>query len=205
MDSYLTVFENGTFEFTEKRSRFIGHIAHAETTEDAENFIREIKSKYWDARHNVYAYSLKNGISRFSDDGEPHGTAGKPILDVISGKKLTDVVIVVTRYFGGILLGTGGLCRAYTDAAAGVVGVSKINTVSLCNNYFAECDYSQYSVLSSLLSSNSAFLKSSEFSEKVKVFFYSKKENSKELLTIIEETFSSSVSPREIGETYEKT
>ena len=116
---YATILEHGTGEIVEKKSRFIGYVRHVETEEEALSFVNEIKKKHYDARHNCYAYTIgeEQPLLRFSDDGEPGGTAGKPILEVITGKKLCNVCIVVTRYFGGTLLGTGGLVRAYTDAS----------------------------------------------------------------------------------------
>lgn len=120
MEEYLAVIEGGQGEIIEKKSRFIGYTAAVEAEEEAGAFIESIKKKHYDARHNCYAYSIGTGsqpVLRFSDDGEPQGTAGKPILEVIQGSGVRNVCIVVTRYFGGTLLGTGGLVRAYTDAA----------------------------------------------------------------------------------------
>lgn len=110
------IIEGGISEIVEKKSRFIANVKPVNNEEEAIAFINEMKKKYWDARHNCTAYVF-NGNAKFSDDGEPSGTAGKPILDVIMGRNLTNVVIVVTRYFGGVLLGTGGLVRAYQKAA----------------------------------------------------------------------------------------
>lgn len=140
---YKTVLEPGTDEIIEKKSRFIGYVRHVETEAEAEAFVLEIKKKHYDARHNCYAYVLgqEQPLLRFSDDGEPGGTAGKPILEVITGAGLSDVCIVVTRYFGGTLLGTGGLVRAYTDAAKACIGATEIVQkqlvlpVSLTTNY----------------------------------------------------------------------
>ena len=115
MDSYRTVRCEAHDEFTEKRSRFIGHAFPAQSVEEAEAAVKKIRSQYWDARHNVYAFSLLAGNAvRSSDDGEPQGTAGAPVRDVLLGMGVTDCCVVVTRYFGGILLGAGGLVRAYT-------------------------------------------------------------------------------------------
>lgn len=110
------IIKDGTGEIVEKKSRFIANVKAVKSEDEAIEFINEIKKKYWDARHNCMAYVV-NDIQRFSDDGEPSGTAGKPILDVITGRELTNAVIVVTRYFGGVLLGTGGLVRAYQKAS----------------------------------------------------------------------------------------
>lgn len=117
MDEYLIPTKEAEAEFIEKRSRFIGHIRPVETEEEALEFLREKREKYWDAAHNVYAYIIKDGPTRFSDAGEPGGTAGMPTLQVLQREGLYNVCCVVTRYFGGILLGAGGLFRAYGHGA----------------------------------------------------------------------------------------
>ncbi len=140
---YATVIEPGIGEIIEKKSRFIGYIRHVETEEEANAFVLEIKKKHYDARHNCYAYCVgeEQEILRFSDDGEPGGTAGKPILEVIHGEGLRNVCVIVTRYFGGTLLGTGGLVRAYTDAAKAciantdVVCKKKVIPLQITTNY----------------------------------------------------------------------
>lgn len=116
---FKTINQNVSAEIVEKKSKFIANVFYVETQEEAEEKVKEIKKKYFDARHNCYAFSVftKEGvINRFSDDGEPSGTAGSPMLNILNSKEITNVVVVVTRYFGGILLGTGGLVRAYTGA-----------------------------------------------------------------------------------------
>lgn len=117
-ESYRIVYTGGSGEIVEKKSRFIADIRPVSTEEEALAFIEEIRKKYWDARHHCYAYILgeRGQYSRCSDDGEPSQTAGRPMLDVLAGEELTDVCAVVTRYFGGTLLGTGGLVRAYSGA-----------------------------------------------------------------------------------------
>lgn len=118
-DSYVTLVHGGEGEIIEKKSRFIGKAEPVSSEEEAYAFIEKTKKKHYDARHNCFAFSVgdKMPLLRFSDDGEPQGTAGKPILEVINGSGIHNICIVVTRYFGGVLLGTGGLVRAYTDAA----------------------------------------------------------------------------------------
>lgn len=118
LEKYKTVYEGGEGEIVEKKSRFIATVRPVETEEEALAFIEEMKKKYWDARHNCYVYSVgKNReFTRCSDDGEPSGTAGRPMLDVVLGEDIYNVAVVVTRYFGGVLLGTGGLVRAYSKA-----------------------------------------------------------------------------------------
>ena len=118
LEQYRTVYQGGESEIVEKKSRFIATVRLVKTEEEALKFIEEIKKKYWDARHNCYAYVIgeRKEFMRCSDDGEPQGTAGKPMLDVLLGEELYNIAVVVTRYFGGTLLGTGGLVRAYSKA-----------------------------------------------------------------------------------------
>ena len=135
------IISGGTGEFTDKKSRFIANIYHIEDEDMAVKIIEQLRKKYWDARHNCYAYVLggKSEIQRFSDDGEPSGTAGKPILEVITGNECGNCLCVVTRYFGGDLLGTGGLIRAYTNAAkAALHGCGR---VVLDYNYVGKVQY----------------------------------------------------------------
>ena len=126
---YKTIAAAASDEFVEKKSRFIGFIARVTTEEAAEDFINSIREKHREATHNVYAYVLANGRARYSDDGEPAKTAGTPVLEAISHAGVSDVIVVVTRYFGGILLGTGGLVRAYTAAASGALNAAEIVTM----------------------------------------------------------------------------
>lgn len=122
------ILKNGSGEIEEKKSRFICHIFKIKSEEEAEEYITAVKKKYWDARHNCYAYVTgdKGQIQRFSDDGEPQGTAGKPMLDRLNSYGLTDCLLVVTRYFGGVLLGTGGLVRAYSGAVQAGLAASTV-------------------------------------------------------------------------------
>ncbi len=116
--SYRVLLEGGQGEYVEKKSRFIATLRKCESEEEAVAFVEEMKKKYWDARHNCHAFIIGSGgeLTRCSDDGEPSGTAGRPMLEVLSGAELRNAAVVVTRYFGGVLLGTGGLVRAYTQA-----------------------------------------------------------------------------------------
>ena len=127
MESYITVKERASFEFEDRKSVFIADAAPVSSETEALAFLECIKKKYPDARHHVYAYVLReNSVMRFSDDHEPQGTAGMPVLDVIRKNGCTDVIIVVTRYFGGTLLGTGGLVHAYTSSALGALKAAQI-------------------------------------------------------------------------------
>ena len=145
MDSYITIHHAGKFKYEDKKSLFIGEACPVQNEAQALAFIDGIKKKYPDANHHVYAYMCReNSIMRFSDDREPQGTAGMPVLDVIRKNGLTDTVIVVTRYFGGTLLGTGGLVRAYTSAALGAVQKAEIITYDVYVTLSIEASYSDY-------------------------------------------------------------
>lgn len=143
MEDYKIIYSGGTGEITEKKSRFIANVFPVETEEEAFRIIEETRKKYWDARHNCYAFIIGKdpGITKCSDDGEPSGTAGRPLLDVLSGEGICNALIIVTRYFGGTLLGTGGLIRAYSGAAKAGLNASQIVTkeagkrVTISTNY----------------------------------------------------------------------
>ena len=128
--SYYVPVDAGEAEFTEKRSHFLGHVRRVETEAEARAFLDEMRKKYYDARHNCWCYVLhEGGVVRYGDDGEPQGTAGRPMLDVLLGEAVHNVAVVVTRYFGGTLLGTGGLVRAYSGAVKEGIAASKIGTM----------------------------------------------------------------------------
>ena len=145
MESYITIHHHASFEYEDRKSIFIGEAMPVSTEEEALSFIESVKKRFPDARHHVYAYVLReNSIMRFTDDREPQGTAGMPVLDVIRKNGLTDTVIVVTRYFGGTLLGTGGLVRAYSAAAIGAVEAAEIITYDVYTTLTVETTYSDY-------------------------------------------------------------
>ena len=172
MTEYKTLGAPAQDEFTEKRSRFIGYARPVTTEQEAVDFISEIKSKHWDAKHNVYAYCLREGnICRYSDDGEPSGTAGMPVLGVIQKSGLTDCAVVVTRYFGGILLGGGGLVRAYSHAAS--IGIAAAGIVTMRMGIICEltCDYNQYGRLAALIPECGGVVSDSSFGECVTITF----------------------------------
>ena len=129
-------------EFVEKRSRFIGHVWPVESEEEARGYIEAMKKKYYDARHNCWCYRIKEGgVERYSDDGEPQGTAGQPMLNVFQREEVTNVCCVVTRYFGGVLLGAGGLTRAYTKGAKDALDAVGVSTMSLWTLWDVPCTY----------------------------------------------------------------
>ena len=153
MDSYITVHHRSKFEFEDRKSVFIGEVLPVSTEAEALSFLDSVKKKYPDARHHVYAYVLRdNAIMRFSDDGEPQGTAGMPILDIIRKKGLTDIAIVVTRYFGGTLLGTGGLVHAYSASVLGAIEAAEVITYDLYTEVSFKVSYSDYQKLQMLFS-----------------------------------------------------
>lgn len=168
MEDYRTVQNNAEAEMIEKKSRFIGYCRPVKTQEEAIDFINEIRSMHRQATHNVYAYVLRdNNIMRYSDDGEPAGTAGVPVLEVIKKEGLTDVAVVVTRYFGGILLGAGGLVRAYGKSAKlGIDAAVRIEKI-YCNLYLIRCDYSTYGKLEYAINTEGYILKDCAFENDV--------------------------------------
>lgn len=142
MSGYLVPFETGSSEFTEKRSRFISHIWRVESEAEARARIEETKKQYYDARHNCWCYLLREGGAvRYADDGEPQGTAGQPMLNVFQREAVTNVCCVVTRYFGGVLLGAGGLTRAYARGAKDALDASGVSRVSLWTLWDIPCTY----------------------------------------------------------------
>lgn len=172
MVEYKTVEFEASDSFVEKKSKFIGYAKPVKTAQEAVDYINSIKSKHWDATHNVYAYVLKdNNIQRYSDDGEPGGTAGMPVLDVLLKEGLVDVCVVATRYFGGTLLGAGGLVRAYSHTSKIAVEAAHIITMAECSVMKAEVDYNFYERLNSLLSDFGANVIDTQFADNVTVVF----------------------------------
>ena len=181
---FKTISNDSEAEIIEKKSKFIANIFYVETREEAEEKIKEIKKKYFDARHNCFAYSIFTKdriIERFSDDGEPSGTAGAPMLNILSSQNLRNVVVIVTRYFGGILLGTGGLVRAYTGAVQ-----EALKNVEIIEKYLGlevkiEVNYPNLEKLKYYLKQNEIKILSSEYLENIKVLV----EMSEEKLNIL--------------------
>ena len=168
---YKTIAAPASAEIVEKKSRFIGQIAPVATEEEALAFINGVKAEHRMARHNVYAYVLRGGRIRYTDDGEPAKTAGMPTLEAIQHAGLEDVAVVVTRYFGGILLGTGGLVRAYTDATKAAIEAAQVVTVSVCVDIILEVPYAQYEQLTRIADACGAKLAESDFAENVLLTF----------------------------------
>ena len=184
---FFTVNENFKAELTVKRSKFIANIYGCAQREEAEKIIKSVKTKYYDAKHNCYAY-ICNGLNqqtkveKYSDDGEPNGTAGKPIMDILKYNNLTNCVLVVTRYFGGILLGTGGLTHAYSDSANLCIKSANLKKLYLCAFFNTEISYSELSVIENLLLKYNGVILDKEFGSNIKITVALKKENEEAFL-----------------------
>ncbi len=167
--SYYTVKDAATFELEEKKSIFIGNVKRVSSEEEAKEFVTEIKSKHKDARHNVYAYIIGEDmrIQRRTDDGEPQGTAGIPVLDVIKKKGITDTAIVITRYFGGILLGAGGLARAYSKTASASINKGKIVLRVKGKLLLVTVNYDLLGKLQYLFEKNQWYIDNTEYTDKI--------------------------------------
>ena len=171
MTSYTTIKHSGVATFEDRKSIFIGSAQPVQNEEEAIAFVKKIKSEYPDARHNVYAYVIKeNSITRYSDDGEPQGTAGMPVLDVIRKNDCTNVAIVVTRYFGGILLGTGGLVHAYTEAAKNALLDGEIMTLRMHDKLKIKCGYPEYNKIKFKIDTNNYKIDGLVFTDSVEFF-----------------------------------
>ena len=170
MEGYITVKNPARFEYEDRKSVFIGEIMPVTSETQALAFIESAKKRYPDAKHHVYAYVLReNSIMRFSDDREPQGSAGMPVLDAIRKNGCTDVVIVVTRYFGGTLLGTGGLVRAYTAAAIGALSAAEIIRYDIYCKYGITVNYSDFGKITTALADSGFRTESTEYSDEVRV------------------------------------
>ena len=167
MKEYVTIAAKAEDDFFERKSQFIGYIAPVSTEEEALAFLAEVRAKNRDARHNCFAYILKNGVKRASDDGEPQGTAGVPILEVVEREGITDVIVVVTRYFGGFLLGAGGLVRAYAHAAKLAVDAAQRKVMSPAVLLEINMDYNQYGRINNVLAKYTCILQDTEFTDSV--------------------------------------
>ena len=168
MQRYITVAQQAEAEFIEKKSRFIAAIRPVGTEEEAQAFLTERRTTYWDASHNCYAYILReNSIRRYSDAGEPQGTAGLPMLEVLRREELFDVMVVVTRYFGGTLLGAGGLVRAYAHSVKLAVDAAIRQEMRLCDDFALQVPYPLYGRLGTLLQKTGAQTLQSDFTDTV--------------------------------------
>lgn len=169
MDEYLVPTGFGEDEFTEKKSRFIGRVWPVESEEEALEKIQEMKKQHYDATHNCWAYIIKGGAMRFSDDGEPGGTAGNPMMQVLQREQLYNVVCVVTRYFGGVLLGAGGLVRAYTKGAKIAIDAAGKSMKRIWSVLYVPCPYNFYERVKLEVEAFGGIIRSTEFTSEVEM------------------------------------
>ncbi|MDY3785743.1 MAG: YigZ family protein [Eubacteriales bacterium] len=197
---YTTIAGEGQAECEDRKSVFIGHAMPVKSEEDAVRYIKNIRHKYSDARHNVHAFMIGNGtVSRSNDDGEPSGSAGVPVLEVIRKSGITDVCIVVTRYFGGILLGTGGLVRAYSAAAKAAIENAGVVTYEQYTVMRLNCGYSEYQKISNELARVGAIIDSTDFDAAVTVVFAVKSGVADGICNVIRELSAGKTIPEKIS------
>lgn len=200
---YLTAGGYATDEITINKSRFIGYVFPVKDRDEANARIAEIRAMHPQARHNVYAYCVRNPeYSRYSDDGEPQGTAGMPVLDVIKKSGVTDCLIVVTRYFGGILLGTGGLVRAYFSAAKQALEKAGIVKMELCTCMTVSCDYSLYGKVSAFIPENGGVIGDTAFGSEIAISFYVPSDDEQLFTARLTEATNGRIIPVKTGEKY---
>lgn len=201
---YTTVKHDGEAEFEEKRSTFIGYARRVRTADEASDFIKAIKKKHPDARHNCSAYLLAGGMTaRYSDDGEPQGTAGMPILETIRKSGAEDVCVVVTRYFGGILLGAGGLTRAYAHAASIALEAAEIVTYEEYVELKLVSTYSEYQRYSAQLSNTGAIIDDTVYADNVTLLFAMKPDEAARFAEKVVEQSGGTNRPEEIGRRFD--
>ena len=202
MDEYLVPSEYGEDEFIEKKSRFIGRIWPVETEEEALVRIQEMKKKHYDATHNCWAYIIRDGAVRFSDDGEPGGTAGMPMLQVLQREGLFNAVCVVTRYFGGILLGAGGLVRAYTKGAKIAVDAAGKSMKRVWTVLYVPCPYSFYERVRLEVEAFGGIVRKADFGAEVELELLFPEAKTQEFLDRLTDLTAGTVESMEIGQEY---
>ena len=201
---FTTLSREAHIEFEEKRSVFLGHAIRTDTEEEAQAFIKGLKKQYQDATHNVFAYLMRGElVARYSDDGEPQGTAGMPVLDAIRKSGVRNACVVVTRYFGGTLLGAGGLVRAYSHAASLALDAAGIITYAPYEEYQLCCGYSEYQKYNVLLESAGAIIDDTDFAALVTVSFAIPKTRAAALIEKIVETGYGKDKPTKTGERFD--
>lgn len=199
---YTSVAKTAIAEITEKKSRFICNMCHVESESEAADFIEKIKKQHYNAKHNVFAYILNDGTKKYTDDGEPSKTAGLPILEMLEKQQITDVVCVVTRYFGGILLGTGGLVRAYTEAAKAGLEACGTVTMEKCDIYELVLPYSSLQTAEYVLKNLGAVIEDKSYAENIVMSAYAKSTATDGILKAINDTFGITVSAEVKGQAY---
>ena len=203
MTEYLVPAGFGRGEYTEKRSRFIGQLWPVETEAEALEKLASVRKEYHDARHTCFAYIVRDGgVVRYGDDGEPQGTAGQPILAVLSGAELTNVCCTVTRYFGGVLLGTGGLVRAYTAAAKAALSDAGVSRMALWRCERLHCPYPMYERIRRLLEEREAVTEATEFGADVALEILIRGDRAADFNSALREISAGAVVPEPVGERF---
>ena len=202
MDEYLVPTGYGQDEFVEKKSRFIGRIWPVETEEEALQHIQEMKKQHYDATHNCWAYVIKDGAVRFSDDGEPGGTAGMPMVQVLQKEQLYNVVCVVTRYFGGILLGAGGLVRAYTKGTKIAIDAAGRSIKRVWSVLYLPCPYSFYERVKLEVAAFDGILRDTQFGAEVELEILIAQPKAQAFLDRIVDMTAGTVEGMEIAQEY---
>lgn len=202
MEEYMVPTGFGEDEFTEKKSRFIGRLWPVETEEEALEKIQEMKKKHYDATHNCWAYILRDGAVRFSDDGEPGGTAGMPMLQVLQREGLFNVVCVVTRYFGGILLGAGGLVRAYTKGAKIAVDAAGKSMKRVWTVLYLPCPYPFYERVKLAVAEYEGMIRKTEFGAEIDLELLFPEARTQDFLTHLQDMTCGGVEAMELGTEY---
>ena len=202
MEEYLVPTQYGEDEFVEKKSRFIGRIWPVETEEEALTRIQEMKKAHYDATHNCWAYIIKDGATRFSDDGEPGGTAGMPMVQVLQREGLNNVVCVVTRYFGGILLGAGGLVRAYTKGAKIAVDAAGKSMKRIWSVLYVPCPYTFYERVKLEIAAFGGVLRDTQFGAEVELEILLPEMQTQPFLDRLTDMTSGTVEGLETGKEY---
>lgn len=203
---YKTIARRAEIEISEKKSRFIATVMPVKSQEEADGFLEELRKKYWNASHNCYAYQIgeRSEIQRFSDDGEPQGTAGKPILEVLKGEELRDTAIVVTRYFGGTKLGTGGLVRAYGKSAKdGILAAGIVECILMCR-YRLTISYTLVGKVEYLLNENGYIIEDTSYTDDVTFYVLVEKDLGERFKKQIIEATSAEAIIEESGTLYKK-
>ncbi len=200
---YYTLSKETSCAFVEQKSKFISYAKPIYDEYDAQNFIQKIQKKHFDAKHNVYAYTIKLGdIHRYSDDGEPSGTAGMPILEILSKNNILNSIIIVTRYFGGILLGTGGLARAYSKAAKDVLQISQLVKICLCIKAEIICTYKDFNSIENLLAKINAKIIDKVFDKNIKLYILVANEEFLQMQTLVKNISSGSAKVKKLEQLY---
>lgn len=202
MDEYLVPTDFGEDEFIEKKSRFIGRIWPVETEEEALEKIQQMKKQHYDATHNCWAYVIRDGAMRFSDDGEPGGTAGNPMMQVLQREQLYNVVCVVTRYFGGILLGAGGLVRAYTKGAKIAIDAAGKSMKRVWTVLYLPCPYSFYDRVKLEIAAFEGVIRDTQFTAEVELEILIAEGKTQVFLDKITDMTAGTVEAMEIGQEY---